>query len=136
MSANFCYKAGAILGASGVAFGAFGSHALRGMMANVPDGARRVENWLTASQYQMAHALLLIAFSNRLMIRNHRPKTLATVSGYLITGGVVLFSGSIYLLALDTRKHYSKFFGTGDAFGWVVVRCRMVGVVVGVINSF
>jgi len=47
--------AGALLGATAVILGAFGAHALRGML-----GPRQLGWWQTAVQYQMVHALALL----------------------------------------------------------------------------
>jgi uncharacterized membrane protein YgdD (TMEM256/DUF423 family) len=84
--------AGALAGAVGVAFGAFGAHGLRGRLS--PDMLAVFE---TGVRYQMYHALALMAvaaLSDRLNGR------LIEAAGWLFVAGIVLFSGSLYLLAV------------------------------------
>lgn len=84
----------AILLGSGVAMGAFGSHALRDL---VPPN--RLETWDTAVLYQLIHGLgllILALLSNR---SDSPPLKLSTLS---LTLGTCFFSGSLYaLVAFD-----------------------------------
>jgi uncharacterized membrane protein YgdD (TMEM256/DUF423 family) len=83
---------GALSGGLAVAAGAFGAHGLRGRLS--PELMTVFE---TAARYQMYHALALIAvgvIAGRLYGRG------AEVAGWFFVGGTVLFSGSLYLLAL------------------------------------
>jgi uncharacterized membrane protein YgdD (TMEM256/DUF423 family) len=84
---------GCVLGFLGVAAGAFGAHALRGRVP--PDLLAVFE---TAARYQMYHAVALLA-SSRVA---GRPG--GVVAGWLFAAGVVLFSGSLYLLALTGTR--------------------------------
>jgi uncharacterized membrane protein YgdD (TMEM256/DUF423 family) len=79
---------GALLAAAGVALGAFGAHGLRDVL-----DARQLSWWHTAVQYQMWHALALVALSF-LPIRRR------VILAILLAGGATLFSGSLYLMAL------------------------------------
>jgi uncharacterized membrane protein YgdD (TMEM256/DUF423 family) len=81
----------------GVALGAFGAHGLRNSLANVADGARRLEVWETAAHYQLVHALALglVAY-----LGTRTQGSIATVTGYLFQAGIVIFSGSLYALSL------------------------------------
>jgi uncharacterized membrane protein YgdD (TMEM256/DUF423 family) len=85
-----------ILGAASaflsVAAGAFGAHALRSRLA--PDLLAVFE---TAARYQMYHALGLIAVAWAIA---RWPGSSAALAGWLFVAGTVLFSGSLYLLAL------------------------------------
>ncbi len=83
---------GATSGLLAVAFGAFGAHALRGRLA--PDMSAVFE---TAARYQMYHALALL-FTG--WAAAQRPGRLASAAGWLFAAGTVLFSGSLYALAL------------------------------------
>jgi uncharacterized membrane protein YgdD (TMEM256/DUF423 family) len=75
-------------GLIGVAAGAFGAHALAGL----PE--RYLNAFRTGAQYQMYHALALLVLTAL-------PRTpLLNGSGYAFLGGIVLFSGSLYALAL------------------------------------
>jgi uncharacterized membrane protein YgdD (TMEM256/DUF423 family) len=76
-----------------VAAGAFGAHALRGRLS--PDLLAIFE---TAARYQMYHALALIAVAWAVV---RWPGPLSEWAGWLFVGGILLFSGSLYVLALS-----------------------------------
>ena len=83
---------GALAGFLGVAFGAFGAHALRARLS--PEMLAVFE---TGVRYQMYHALAL------LLVAATIPRFggwLIVAAGWLMTVGIVLFSGSLYALAL------------------------------------
>ena len=91
--------AGALAGFVGVAFGAFGAHALRGRLS--PEMLAVFE---TGVRYQMYHALALmltaaIMMSGRDVVHGAHGRAL-TVAGWSFIAGMVLFSGSLYLLAV------------------------------------
>lgn len=84
--------AAGLLGLLGVALGAFGAHALKAtLLAN-----GQLESWKTAVLYQMIHAVALLAVASR-SNSDSGPRT--KIAGCWV-GGVVLFSGSLYWLAL------------------------------------
>jgi uncharacterized membrane protein YgdD (TMEM256/DUF423 family) len=80
-----------------VAFGAFGAHALK---ARLDDYALGVFD--TAVQYHMYHSLALLAVG--LLALWQPDSTLLKSSGSLFTLGVLLFSGSLYILALTGTR--------------------------------
>jgi uncharacterized membrane protein YgdD (TMEM256/DUF423 family) len=84
--------AGALAGLIGVGFGAFGAHGLRGRLS--PDMLAVFE---TGVRYQMYHALALMAIAALSDRLNGR---LIEAAGWLFVTGIVLFSGSLYLLAV------------------------------------
>lgn len=84
-----------LLGATGVLLGAFGAHGLKGLLADVSDGATRLEWWDTASRYQLWHALLV----SLLALRADRSSA-ARTGVVLGAVGVLLFSGSLYTMTL------------------------------------
>ncbi|HEX4881656.1 MAG TPA: DUF423 domain-containing protein [Porticoccaceae bacterium] len=98
----------AILGFSGVALGAFGAHGLRGLVA-----PEQLAVWRTAVEYQMFHALALLALAAAPAIDGHATGRLRCGSiacgsfagGSFVSGsfvlGILLFSGSLYLLVLS-----------------------------------
>jgi uncharacterized membrane protein YgdD (TMEM256/DUF423 family) len=90
-----------INGLLAVAFGAFGAHGLRSSLANAADGARRLEVWETAAHYHLAHAVALglVAY-----LSSRTSAAAATSAGWLFVAGIVLFSGSLYVLALTGIK--------------------------------
>jgi uncharacterized membrane protein YgdD (TMEM256/DUF423 family) len=87
--------AGALAGATAVAFGAFGAHALRARLS--PEMLAVFE---TGVRYHMYHALALLAVS-ALALRVDGSGRLLGAAGWLFTAGIVLFSGSLYALALS-----------------------------------
>lgn len=83
----------ALSGLLAVALGAFGAHALR---ARLDDYALRV--YETGVQYQFYHALAL--FGVALLMLRAPGSSLLHSSAWLFLVGSVVFSGSLYLLAL------------------------------------
>lgn len=84
---------GALSAALAVAAGAFAAHALRGRLA--PDLLAVFE---TGARYQMYHALALLAAAGA---AGRWPVRLVRAAGWLFVAGTVLFSGSLYALALS-----------------------------------
>lgn len=87
---------GAIYGLLGVAFGAFGAHALRARLA--PD---LLAVYHTGVEYQFYHALALLAVG---LLAQQRGAAPLTVAGWCFALGVPLFCGSLYLLALSGTR--------------------------------
>ncbi len=83
---------GALSGAIGVAAGAFGAHALRARVE-----PRMLEVFETGARYQMYHALAMLAAA---WMVSRFPGALMNASGWLFMAGTVLFSGSLYAMAL------------------------------------
>jgi len=80
-----------------VALGAFGAHALEG---KIPQ--KYIETWQTGVQYQMFHALGLFVIA---FVMDKLPQTsLVTWAGWLMFVGILLFSGSLYVLSLTQVK--------------------------------
>lgn len=76
-----------------VAAGAFGAHALRARLS-----AELLAVFETAARYQMYHALALLGVARAV---SRWPGALPQWSGWLFVAGTVLFSGSLYALALS-----------------------------------
>jgi len=105
---------GAILGFLGVAFGAFGAHALKNRLS--PDLLAVFE---TGVRYQMYHtfAVLIVAAA----IGHIGNARLLVIAGWLFFAGTVLFSGSLYALALTgvgTLGAITPIGGVLFLFGW------------------
>jgi uncharacterized membrane protein YgdD (TMEM256/DUF423 family) len=80
-----------------VALGAFGAHALK---ARVPPEMLAV--WHTGVEYHLFHALGLLAVG---IVAMQLPESaLLKYSGWLMLAGIVLFSGSLYALALSGER--------------------------------
>ena len=84
----------AIAGLLAVMAGAFGAHGLRGVVSE-----RGLEVFETAVSYQMYHALIL-ALAAFLPVLGLSRRLVALACGFW-TAGIVLFSGSLYLLVLS-----------------------------------
>jgi len=82
----------AILGMIAIVLGAFGAHALKKVLS-----LEQLNTFETGVKYQMYHALLLLFVGTSKSIS---AKTQSVVY-YLVVVGVLLFSGSIYLLATN-----------------------------------
>ena len=87
--------AAAFAGASGVALGAFGAHALR---ERLEPAALAV--WQTAVLYHLLHAVALLA----LVLFSRATGRSVTLPAALFGAGIVLFSGSLYGLALTSWR--------------------------------
>lgn len=87
----------ALSGMLAVAFGAFGAHALKNRLDDYAMGV-----FETAVQYHFYHSLALLAVG---VIALQQPQTaLLKSSGWLFLLGIVVFSGSLYLLSLSGLK--------------------------------
>jgi uncharacterized membrane protein YgdD (TMEM256/DUF423 family) len=84
--------AGAVAGLIAVAFGAFGAHGLRSRLT--PDMLAVFE---TGVRYHMYHALALLVTA---ALVPRLPGRAIVAAGWFFAGGIVLFSGSLYLLAV------------------------------------
>lgn len=115
------FGVGALSGLISVAAGAFGAHALRARLT--PEYLAVFE---TAARYQMYHALGLLAVGWAV---TRWPGPLPAWAGWLFVAGTVLFSGSLYILALSGIRWFGAITPLGGvAFlaGWF---CLMVSAV-------
>ena len=108
---------GAVFGFLGVALGAFGAHGLKNRLS--PEMLTIFE---TGVRYQMYHvfALLLVAAA----IAHAGPARLLTLSGWAFIAGTVIFSGSLYVLALTgvtTWGAVTPIGGLGFLIGWALL---------------
>lgn len=107
------FRFGSILAALGVAAGAFATH---GLASNVT--AARLETWHTAAYYHVIHALGLLAVAWAI---GRWPGRLTEAAGWLFLAGIVLFSGSLYLLVLTDAPWLgavTPLGGVGFLCGW------------------
>jgi uncharacterized membrane protein YgdD (TMEM256/DUF423 family) len=108
--------AGAVLGFIGVASGAFGAHAVRGRIS-----AERLENWKTAADYQLWHALATIVAG---LAAARWESGAAAAAGWCFVGGTAIFSGSLYALALTDRRQLGAVAPIGGVLllvGWALL---------------
>lgn len=86
---------GAINALLAVALGAFGAHGLESKLS-----AKYLDIWDKATMYQMYHALGIILIG----IINGTTKLDVSLAGWFMLGGIILFSGSLYILAVTQIK--------------------------------
>ena len=108
MNAGFWLRIGAIWGFLAVSMGAFGAHGLQERFKSAGDqpGGLTTErlqaNFQTAAQYHMYCALALLAVG--LLALLGRSGTAVSISGWGLLLGSLIFSGSLYVLALSGLK--------------------------------
>jgi uncharacterized membrane protein YgdD (TMEM256/DUF423 family) len=106
--------AGAILGFLAVAAGAFGTHGLEGSLTPA-----RLATFETAARYQMVHALALVLLG---LAAAHWPRTSWAGPGLAFIGGTIVFSGSLYVLAVTGMSWLGMIApigGVGLLAGWL-----------------
>ena len=90
---------GGIFAFLAVAFGAFGAHGLETRLTS-----QMLEVYKTGAYYQMVHALGLIFIGQRVEL--HPRSRLLQISGALLALGILLFSGSLYILAISGERRW------------------------------
>lgn len=83
----------AFFGFTGVALGAFAAHGLKSRLS-----ADYLAIFHTGVSYQLVHALAILAVA---MLSAHLPGRLVGWAGGLFAVGILLFSGSLYVLTLS-----------------------------------
>ena len=86
----------ALAGFIGVTLGAFGAHGLRNRLS-----ADMLGVFETGVRYHLVHALAILLVS---VILSRATSTWIVAAGWFFTGGIVLFSGSLYLMALTGAR--------------------------------
>ena len=107
----------AINGALAVAAGAFGAHGLQGRL-----DAHQMEVFQTAARYHMYHALAIGLAA--LAARTGAASTQANVAATFFLVGIILFSGSLYLLSLTGIRalgFVTPFGGLAFLAGWIAL---------------
>jgi uncharacterized membrane protein YgdD (TMEM256/DUF423 family) len=106
---------GSVFGAVGVILGAFGAHALREQLT-----AESLGTFETGVRYQMVHALALLGVA---VAAGRWPASAwPGAAGWLFVAGIVLFSGSLYGLALGAPRWLgalTPFGGLALIGGWL-----------------
>jgi len=116
MSARVFALAGALLAFAAVAAGAFGAHALKSRLA-----ADALAVFETAVRYHLVHALALFVVA---WASTQWPGRTTQTSGWLFIAGIVLFSGSLYLLALTGQRGFGVITPVGGLCllaGWLAL---------------
>lgn len=111
---NWMIVAGALNGALAVMAGAFGAHGLKSKLA-----PELLATWNTGAEYHMYHALALVLVG---AIAAAQPQVSLNGPGAAFAVGIVLFSGSLYVLALSGVKilgAITPFGGLAFIVGWL-----------------
>lgn len=115
MSRQRILAAGCLLAATGILLGAFGAHALRGVL-----GAAALGWWQTGVQYQTWQAIGLVALAGAGGRRMGLP-------ALLLAAGTLIFSGSLYAMALTDARWLGAITPLGGLLliaGWLLAAWR------------
>ncbi len=116
----------AIFGALGVALGAFGAHGLSAVL----EANGRTETFRTGTLYHLVHAVVLLGAG---LFSTQVDSNLTLWAGYAFVAGILLFSGSLYILSIfdiGIMGAVAPLGGTAFIIGWV-----LLGVAVFQMNS-
>ncbi len=108
---------GGLLAGLAVVIGAFGAHALKASLTE-----RGAAIWETGVQYQMFHSVALIMVGILLMFLSSQK--LLRIAGVAFLIGTILFSGSLYLIALLKITNLGFITPIGGLFfiiGWLLL---------------
>lgn len=111
-----CAFLGALFAATSVAAGAFGAHALKSIL-----DPPMLMVYETAVRYQMYHALGLFVVA---WLWRETQHSLAVKAGWLFCAGILLFSGSLYIVALAGIKWMGALTPLGGVCfiaGWICI---------------
>jgi uncharacterized membrane protein YgdD (TMEM256/DUF423 family) len=115
-TAPVLFVIGALNGAISVGLGAFGAHALASRL-----DPRSLEIFETAARYQAVHAVALLVVA---LLVSRAPSTALAGAGWAFAAGILLFSGSLYVLALSGVRTWgavAPFGGTALLVGWILL---------------
>ncbi|TWU56130.1 DUF423 domain-containing protein [Rubripirellula reticaptiva] len=116
---------GAILGATGVAFGAIGAHFLPEYLANQgmqPDLVeKRTGQFDIGARYQLVHAVVLVALAGLPV----GPSVIRRWIGRLFVVGTVIFSGSLYAIAITNISKFGLITPLGG-LTWISAWCGLI----------
>ncbi|HEY3900808.1 MAG TPA: DUF423 domain-containing protein [Chthoniobacter sp.] len=112
MKSTTALRIAAVTGFLAVALGAFGAHGLTRLL----EANQRTATWQTAAHYHLVHAVVLLVLALR--------PTVTRLSFTLFVAGIVIFSGSLYLLAVTNIRWLGAITPIGGACliaGWLAL---------------
>lgn len=125
---------GAVVCGLAVGLGAFGAHGLQDMFAKkyadmtrtvagqtVPLASKFLNDFKTGAEYQMFHGLAIIAAG---LLAQRRPAPSKTLAAWAFALGILLFSGSLYILTLTGVTKWgmvTPFGGLAFLIGWLLL---------------
>jgi uncharacterized membrane protein YgdD (TMEM256/DUF423 family) len=92
MNSASALRASAVVGFCAVALGAFGAHGLKPLLERL----QTTDAWHTAALYHLVHSVVLLLVATR--------EPLGRAAWWLFFAGIVIFSGSLYLLAVTNAR--------------------------------
>lgn len=110
---------GTVLAGTAVAAGAFGAHGLKDSLE-----PEMLAAFSTGARYQITHALALLVISLAVI---SWPRARLELGGWLLTAGTVVFSGSLYLMAVTGARALGAITPIGGVLllaGWAVLAWR------------
>ncbi len=116
MARNFIVIA-AISGFLSVALGAFGAHGLKNIISEAA-----LQTYQTGASYQMSHSLALLMTG--VLVYLFPTSRALQISGYAFISGIILFSGSLYLLSFTGVKllgMIAPLGGSAFMIGWIAM---------------
>jgi uncharacterized membrane protein YgdD (TMEM256/DUF423 family) len=114
MNSKAALRIAAVLGFLAVALGAFGAHSLKATLA----ANGQLQTWQTAAHYHLVHAVVLLTLALR--------GSVSRWSFGFFTAGIVIFSGSLYALAVTNIRWLGAITPIGGAcllVGWGLLVC-------------
>lgn len=106
-------------GATGVALGAMGAHALKAKVAEGVMTQDQLAGFDTGTKYQLMHAIVLLFV---FFFYNQNPTKLVKISGWLFAIGILFFSGSIYgLSTMGISEMNFRFMGPVTPLGGILL---------------
>ena len=120
MNGTAWLRMGAVLGFLAVTIGAFGAHSLKERLETLGT----TQAFQTGVQYQMFHTTAILALGIYLISRPTGAGSAATIAGWSFLLGILLFSGSLYILAITGIKvlgAITPFGGVAFLVGWIAL---------------
>lgn len=115
MNSTLALRLACLAGFLAVALGAFGAHGLKATL----DHNGTLANWQTAALYHLVHAVVLLVLAQR--------PTVARLPFVLFGAGILIFSGSLYTLAVTNLKILGAITPIGGLCllaGWLTLAIR------------
>jgi uncharacterized membrane protein YgdD (TMEM256/DUF423 family) len=112
MNSQTAFRISAVMGFLAVALGAFGAHGLKATL----EATGQAANWQTAAHYHLVHAVVMLVVAALQPMRR--------AAWWLLFAGVLIFSGTLYVLALTNVKWLGAITPLGGAAllaGWLAL---------------
>ncbi len=117
MKGKFLLISAAVSGALAVGLGAIGSHLLESLLT----ASNREETYQTAVNYHFYHTLALMGIG---ILVNRSGAVQISWSGWIMLAGIILFSGSLYILSITNNTlfaHITPFGGVLLIISWIML---------------